>query len=175
VIHEKDPNYAWCGEAYGEFLEKMAGASRRCFFMGGEGELFAEAPAFSGNVYFTLFGAIGSSTASETDGTHVGDIFLPRDTLEEIFAFRNLLADIGVVADRFYLKGTNDYEFLLRDRARILFNSSSNAEKVKAALSDLITKQRLSVNIPDAPQRLDYVDVRFPNKIYYKKVGEISQ
>lgn len=166
-VHEKTPKYTWCGQAYKDFLVEEA---QKCFFVDDSGKLFAEAPYFSGNVYFKLYGLLSATTSP------IGQTYMEHEERSKLLTFADTVEAAGFIPDRIFAKGvmnganSHEYEMLLRDRSRILFSIESiqNREKIAAGLAELAMQGDFTINDPSSTKILDYIDVRFVNKVYYK-------
>ncbi len=167
TITEKTPKYIWCGDSKQDFISHE---NQKCFFLDESGSLFSESPYFSGDVYFKMYGRLGDIHATTTPvGTKpIGQEFLTSDIRNFIFDFAAMLTDIHMTPVRFFARTPNEYEMMLRDGSFVFFNNRSAIDYTKVALQKLLSQNSFTVDIPDSPHRLDYVDVRFTNKVYYK-------
>jgi hypothetical protein len=158
-ITEKQPVATWCGtnppEA-GAALDSLP----QCYFMDSSSVIFAPAPNFSGDAYFTYYGPV--------DGDPIGRSYIASTT-----EFAGL-ADLVQVARKLSLrpqylvaKGEGQYSLVVSGGAEILFDTeeplSAVAENLEALLKNQIFASSTSKDLP-----VEYIDLRFGNKLYYK-------
>lgn len=157
TIVEKDPRYVWCdGET--------------CFFVDNQGVLYADAPFFSDGVY-VIFSRGG------VDMTHpAGTSYLPPEgmrALEQIlehlkqYPVQVLGVDIrpdGDMAIRMNsLKGV-----AVNPQAFILVTKTDTVQTIHDALNLIMGDKGFVDTLKLKGDKLEYIDLRFPGKIYYK-------
>ena len=142
-VEERQPFALWCDE--------------KCFLMDDGGFIFASAPALPGKSYMTFGGGIFATS------TPIGQTFLPKafaGVLELIKRLRQAgFAPQGAIAENekdFSVKFGEGFVLLA------LFGDDANAlvRNLQLALSS--DPLRGKVN------KLEYVDLRFGNRVYYK-------
>src|SRR3989338_6592210 len=149
----RTPYALWCGAEKND-------VAKDCFFLDNQGLIFAPAPSFSGEAYFVFFGGVFDDP--------IGSRYLPLGDFENINKFVRQLRneDIPVYA---LLHGTDgDYTAFLKNQAgeesRILFSTEDSLETTLHNLEVLWKEKKLGSR---GGARLNYIDVRFGNKIYY--------
>lgn len=157
TIVEKDPRYVWCdGET--------------CFFVDNQGVLYADAPFFSDGVY-VIFSRGG------VDMTHpAGTSYLPPEgmrALEQIlehlkqYPVQVLGVDVrpdGDMAIRMNsLKGV-----AVNPQAFILVTKTDTVQTIHDALNLIMGDKGFVDTLKLKGDKLEYIDLRFPGKIYYK-------
>jgi hypothetical protein len=143
-----------------------------------KGYVFDKAPTFSGNIYFEFRTSVSSSPV----GTNV----LSPDTVEHIISLKNELAKLFAVygdktagkISRVDVRGGGDYEFQIvrtdskKTAWKLIFSGKQVPEvlldNAETALTAIANDKRPSKNIAD----LDYMDLRFGRKVFYKFAGE---
>lgn len=159
-LSERKAAYTWCGENFPtdeESLEK-----EKCYFMSADGYIFDRAPFFSGAVYFKFYGP-GA----------MGSVFAP-DYFNKLIDFKYTILSMGLHPNIFNLKKDNDVELYLSSNnsfvqaPKIIFKSNSDLQKVAENLQAAVTTDPLKTNLKDTYDKLNYIDLRFGNKIYYK-------
>jgi len=142
-VSEREGKYLWC-QSSGE----------PCYFMDETGYVFAEAPYFSGNIYFKFFGLI--------DDGPLGSYYA-ESNFKKLTEFREEIAKLALNPSAMYADSEN---FELRTSLGIKiylkedFNSTKSAENLRLILGSDELKKRSA--------DLDYIDLRYGNKVYYK-------
>ena len=157
-IGERKPAYAWCSGL------PTDSSDSKCFFMEDSGYIFSEAPHFSGNAYFVFYGGIGSSTNSI--GTH----FLSSNEIAAFAAFKSTLEQKGVVITSLFVRDMGVREASLLKHGKIIFKASDDLSSISNSIQ-LLKKNTQLLNSAGTTT-LDYIDLRFGNKVYYKFVGD---
>ncbi len=163
-ITEEAGKYLWCGEKF-TGLKQVA----PCYYVNNQGEIFAEAPFFSGNIYFKFFTPlVGDSpkapignTISASEGFHTYIEFM-----DSVQALDLPLAGFVTVSDtenNIVLYGKNTTEL-----PRIRFSSDADLVQVANDLALVLKTEAFAGDREDILSRLDYIDLRFENKAYYK-------
>lgn len=154
VVKEREPRALWCGEnRLGE------GSTPSCYFLDEHGFVYAPAPSFSGEVYIRLYGPLGG-------GEPIGQFFLTAEYFTKLRAFAEALQSRDVKALELALIDERDAELYLEDGTKILLDPSEDLDYVLDNLLSVLTsatfKERDKIN-------LEYLDLRFGNKVYYKE------
>lgn len=144
-----------------ENLEKAS-----CYFLDEFGYIFSTAPDFSGNLFFRYYGG-------NTADMPVGSGYLPEEVFRERSFFIKSLAtlDLNPVA---YEWRKNGDSFVYLDPGRdkglrgfLIFNNKDEPGDVFQNLSLAISHddfRDMNVTLVD----MEYIDLRSPNKIFYK-------
>jgi len=157
-LTEREGKYVWCGED----LSKI---KSECSFMDTSGYVFSVAPYFSGDVYFKFFGELS------------GDYF-SRDIFEKIISFKDALTNMGFKSISLYVKGDEDIEIYLNSNIlppnspKIILRKDFDLEKISINLQTALDTEPLKSNLKKEQSSLQYIDLRFGNKIYYKFSAE---
>ena len=167
TIVERKPNSLWC------FSESKDGNIRNnanlgmCYFLDEEGVIFSEAPDFSGNAFLRYYGLL-----DETEQP-IGKIYLPIGKFKEMSRFVSSLETLGLNTVEFRAESENDYEVKLKNGIKIIFDAKQpfdkTLENIESILSEVDLKGEYSAN---NPPKINYVDLRFGNKVYLKIKGE---
>lgn len=127
-----------------------------CFYLDDEGMLFSRAPLIAGNIVMEVAASstvmqnvyLGQKISQESFGTISGLV----KKFEEVFHEK---------PSKVILKNDNVFEFLLASGLRIIFDSEIDFQKIFRNLNIALQ------NIKEK-EKLDYIDLRFGNKVYYK-------
>lgn len=157
LLSERKPSYIWCA---GTIDTIMADA---CYFLDNSGFIFSKGPTISGNAYLTFFGLITTSNP-------IGETFLGT---EKILAIEELKKTLD--ADRITLKAIvavdeDVFELHLASGGKIIFKAEDLPRR--AASSIELLKKKTELLNHSAKRKLEYIDLRFGNKVYYKFVGD---
>ncbi|MBM2818033.1 MAG: Cell division protein FtsQ [Parcubacteria group bacterium] len=162
-IAERERNALWCFSEAGEGSLIKNENSSRCYFLDKGGLVFSEAPDFSGNSFLRYYGLL--------DGTidPIGENYMTHDRFKEVSRFVKSLEDLGINALEFQAESENDYAVNLKNGVKIIFDDKQpfdkTLENIQSILSEVDLKGEYS---PTNPPKINYVDLRFGNKVYLK-------
>lgn len=148
VIQERVPSSLWCDDF------------DKCFYMDGEGYLYSESADLSGSSFIKYYGAPGISIVSPIKSVYSpGMDFTTLNFFVQQVERRNL----DVIKVRHTDAG--DIELVLDTKAKIIMRDDQDTTKILEILDAILKENQtdLSNKIPS----LDYLDVRYGNKIYY--------
>ncbi|MEI7513625.1 MAG: hypothetical protein WCJ74_03340 [bacterium] len=151
-IVERKPQALWCKNVEDENPPD-------CYFVDTSGVVFAKAPFFSGNVYFVYKGDLGKEDPLGAQ------IFTAQD-FSEFEAFVTQVGkklNISIVGVE--LKDQGDFDFLLSSGARIMLNKNISYDDMFNNMDAVLKSKEFSSSTINS---LDYMDMRFGNKVYYK-------
>jgi cell division septal protein FtsQ len=144
--------YLWCEH----------GETEVCSFMDERGIVFAAAPYFSGDAYLKIF--VGERGAYP---------FTPISTqqLALVTMLDEKLRAINIDPVDFYFNG--EHELVIDfshhgDRAKIFIDPTRDVESALEALFSALRTDPLRAHYADSSQVLQYLDLRFSNKVVYK-------
>jgi len=146
-IVERDAAALWCGK---NIIEDERSISISCYFVEESGLIFAPAPHFSGSVYFEYYSGLlnGGTTVNPIDR---------RFLTEEDFAERLLIDNDGV------------REFFLSTGAgKIILNTGDDYQQALRNIQVALESKRLEREEDDIAPELEYIDLRFDNKVLFK-------
>lgn len=155
-INERKPYYLWCG------ARSLVSTQDGCYFLDIDGYAFAPAPYFSGHVYFE-FQKQFNAGSMDPIGTH----FLPTEEFKRLIGFRNALRALDIYPDTLAIDENGDYIFVLAGNTRIIFNPAQDFDLLfNNLLATFDTEQFKGKKIENTS--LEYIDLRFKNKVYYR-------
>jgi hypothetical protein len=150
-IKERAPEALLCAEAEGS----PAGG---CAFVDGKGFVFEKAPYFSGDIFLKLL-----DEREEKHQIELRKNIISEDEFKKLIEFKNLARKNDIKISSLILKKDNLYEFRTEEGWRILLNERNaptlSFENLKIALDSEVKEER---------KNLDYIDLRFGNKVFYK-------
>jgi cell division septal protein FtsQ len=151
-IVERKPETLWCQDNGDEALPW-------CFFVDSTGVVFAEAPYFSGNVYFIYKGKLNQENPMGAQ------IFTKQDFSIFVSFIKQAGSKLGLDIVGVELKDVGDFDLLLSSGTKILLNKNISYDDMYNNLDAVFKSQQLSSSTLST---LDYIDMRFGNKVYYK-------
>lgn len=152
-IRERHPDALWCEGEY----DPHDPVPHPCYFVDSDGLIFAEAPLFSGNVFVRYYGLYG--------GVPVGRQLLELATYREEAYFLQTLPKFSLEPTDVILHENNDVTVYLMGDARLLFNRTHSLGEVLQNLDSVLSSEPLEGR---ESLELDYIDLRFGNKIFYR-------
>ncbi|MDP3958266.1 MAG: hypothetical protein Q8Q36_02265 [bacterium] len=157
-VIERAPAYLWCGSAR-EIV------TSECFSLDETGYVFDRPAVFSGSSLARFYGAL----AGEGDGA-VGKRFLPENEFAELRRFLVAAEALGLAPSSLVKKGgqAGDYEISLKEGGTLLFTLDGGAEKPASNLESALDTDPLKKNMAAKRSALDYIDLRFGNKVFFK-------
>lgn len=175
-ITEREPAALWCGDvvpiiAYTFVDEPDINREEiwgTCYQVDSNGYLYAEAPVFTGNVYPRYYSSLEQARP-------VGQYMLPSNDefakFQEFFTSFSSIPGEELVA--LLIVDERDVELYTKKGIRILaLRSEISSGGLLTKLKALFTSESI---IPD--QLIEYMDVRFGNKVYIKplEIGEPNE
>lgn len=147
-INEREPHGIYCRDE-----------SPSCYLVDDDGYIFADAPRFSGPVYFTYI--------TPLEGNPIGQFVMGDAQYQAISIFAEELTHdgYGVIGVRETRSGY--YEMLLEHDAKILFNRAEDYSETHATLTSATRAESYAEQVDEGKQ-LEYIDLRFGNKVYYR-------
>jgi hypothetical protein len=164
VITERSGSYLYCGSSIPEAHRDIG---ENCYFINDDGYIFDKAPYFSGNVYFKYYLEIPEK-ASDMLGQYV----MPIDDFHNLSRFVDGVASVGF--EPIYLtKKEGEYSIYLKKNQedidhKIIFNTDSDLDLILIDLSAAMKKPEFADEINSKYTTLQYIDLRFKNKVLYK-------
>lgn len=161
-IEERQPFAVWCRAGTAD-LTVASSTPRECYFLDETGFIFA--PASDSQKSATSY-VFGGGIKSDTP---IGALFA-ESHMEGILAFLKLLQENNLTPVGAAVEGDNDFHVPLQNRFYIKASFGANAEDLVRNLTLVLESERLK----DRHERLEYVDLRFGNKVYFKLEGAQS-
>lgn len=160
TIKERTPAGLWC--------DKKTTVEEECYFLDEDGYVYADAPMFSGNVFFRNYGNI-------IEKEKIGTNFLNSKKFKEISFFVKSIKDIDLNPISFFADENGDYEIYLGDNSKdysfyggkIIFNNDDNLGEIFDNLKTILKEKVLTIGSSGDVQ-LDYIDLRFGKKVFYR-------
>ncbi len=162
-IAERQAKYIWCGDS---------ASTSSCYLADQTGLLFSPAPGISKNVMFVIYSPLPADAVGKAPLARAGFARLDETigSLPAVLDFSGLKrSDVGSVR----VSGDNDYFFMIENIAdrgseewELRFKAESKLSSVASYLKALW--QSAEFQAERSARALDYVDLRFGKKVYYK-------
>lgn len=153
----------WCG---GDTTADDA--SKPCYFTDDTGKIISTAPYYSGNMYPRFFG--GNLSAAETNP--LGKTFIDSALFERLLAFRDRITALGFQVKAINIPSGKEYSYILdlgsQKTAVVRFLAAANYQTLADNLAVALGKKEFAEKIKINHSSLEYLDLRFTNKVYYK-------
>lgn len=163
---ERTPAHTWCGENLPP--SDVSFEDRKCYFLDESGFIFDVAPFFSGDVYFRFFGKV-----REEGEDPIGAAYFP-EIWTNLISLRETMTEMGLKPSSILIKTDGDVEVYLDSRAlppdsqKILLKKDSNFSVVMENLSSALDTEPLKTDFKKRYSELEYLDLRFGNKVFFK-------
>ena len=162
IVKERQPFALYCGDTFIDTREVLG----QCSFLDERGFIFARAPDFIGNIFFKYFG----KTATQTSGGPyelLGLEYMPQDKFRDLTLFLGSFEELKMKPTSLTRLDEIDFEIRLKDGSYILFGGEQSLTSVLGNLQSVFES---GIILEREDMQLDYIDLRFGNKIYYKFV-----
>jgi len=162
-VAERIALYTWCGE----YPPELNTSEQKCYFLDESGFIFDEAPYFSGDVYLRLYGEDGVNLENPAGSYFSQKIFY------NLIALRNNIGGMGVATKAIYVTVDGEVRILLPARGdgrnpEIILKADADFNKVAENLQAALDTEPLLSKFKTQYSSLQYIDLRFGNKVYYK-------
>ncbi len=160
TVSERQPFALWCGST------QTAGASSQCYFLDRYGYVFSPAPDFSGDAYFKYYGLVPYESP-------VGSSYLSSsEKFTELSRFVATVKSLHITPLYLVAKSQDEFELYLYGGGKLIFDDHEPLSKVGEYLAKLLTTESL-VPQKNGELLVEYIDLRFGNKLYYKVRGGV--
>ncbi len=150
----------WCGT-------NVNAENPQCYFTDESGKIVSEAPQYSGNVYPRFF---GGALAQGTDP--LGNTFTNEDTFQNLLAFEERVETLGFQTKAIIIGDSDEDSFMLDlgngKTAPVRFQKADDFTILAGNLSAALGNPELTQSLKTDKANLEYFDLRFTNKVYYK-------
>lgn len=166
-IRERAPFALWCGAIF----ENQNDDRETCYFTDSDGFIFAEAPHFSDNVYLKFYAPLETPETETTaeNRSPIASRFLSPDQFRNINLFHDLLLRDGITISKAVAMPDGDWSFMMDEEGKILFNVAEDPMRLAADFESAFRAELGEPNDPKLRNNIDYVDLRFGGKVFFKK------
>jgi cell division septal protein FtsQ len=128
-----------------------------CFFVNDEGVIFSPTKYDSNTDVIKAFGKITSDPIRQA--------YTDKKTFEELIEFSKLLRRLNIVADQVWTTNGEVYAFVTKEKVKIYIDSESDLISMFDNLDTVM--KRDAINQAQF-SNIDYIDLRFGNRVFYK-------
>jgi hypothetical protein len=159
LVEERNPAALLCA---GSNATGTDSGAISCSFMDENGFIFQPAPSFSGGI-FVKFIDQRQATSSSIENAAIGKETISEPELQKLLSFEKLLGSQAITVSKIILKKNGEYEIYLKEGWYILLNSKNEPNP---SFNNLLLV--LDSNIKEKRPQLEYIDLRFGNKVFFK-------
>ncbi len=156
TLEERRPVALWCSAS--------ENVQAPCYFLDRDGYLFALAPEFSGPVFTRFYGPLSSAEPLRAT-------LLDSTTFRSLIGFIEKVGELGLKTESLLVRDEYDYELLLTGGSKIFFARSDELSRVLENLSSVLSSETFKER---GALSLEYIDLRFGNKVYYRYTKDSS-
>jgi predicted nucleic acid-binding Zn ribbon protein/L-rhamnose mutarotase len=165
TLTERTGMYLWCGDVPRE----LASSNEPCQFIDDSGVLFSEAPYFSGPVHFVIF---GRKVSTDIIKPVLGTSLFTEDDIDSFMLIEKELEKHNLKAYGIFITPDETRILLSRSLASekniIRLNARVPLDKALRNLFSALEVEKLKTQMAKEPDQLEYLDLRFTNKVYFK-------
>ena len=162
-VSERTPHALWCGDVYLNTEDELG----HCYFMDDTSFVFAKAPDFTGNIFFKYFGALDDPDFSASSSP-LGHVYMQEADFSGLEVFLEAFKELGYIPVSFAKIGDGDVSVRMKSGVEILYGRDMRLAVVLDNLQSVLESNAFS-NI--AQEDVEYIDLRFGSKVYYKLRG----
>ena len=159
TIKERKGEYLWCsGDA----------DNSNCYFLNTDGYIFSDAPYFSGGVYFKFLGGGISDDP-------IGKQFLSTEKFNALIQLKKAMYNLKLNPSAVEILDNGEYHFILTRSSGVRSNppkvripANFDFEKIVSNLDSSLEAEPLNAQLSKGFPTLQYIDMRFDNKVFYK-------
>lgn len=161
---ERKPDSLWCfGDSSEDGNVPKNENSGKCYFLDKEGVVFSEAPDFSGSTFLRYYGLLDDIEQP------IGENYMTSEKFREVSRFIDSLEILGIKVATFRAESESDYEIDLKNGIKIILDDKQPFDKILENIQSILTEVDLKKEYsPNNPPKINYVDLRFGNKVYLK-------
>ncbi len=156
-VNERTAAYTWCGTV-------PTTTEENCYFLDASGYVFDTAPYFSGEVYFKFYGDITNPLGS----------YFSKQNFQQLISFKDVLISLGLKPVALYITTDGDIQIFLSggttllNAPKILLRADADLKNVAENLQAALNTEPLQSKFKNNYAKLQYIDLRFGNKVYDK-------
>ena len=164
TVSEREAKYTWCG-AEKSLVED---SSEKCYFLDDGGYVFDVAPYFSNEVYFKFYG-VAKEGSDDPSGA-----YFSQNIFSKLVLFKEAVGNIGLKPSAFVLENSGGIYMTifpknsLNENPKIILTTDLDFEKAARNLQKALDTDPLKTDFEKKYASLQYIDLRFGNKVYYK-------
>lgn len=154
AVVERTPAALWCGNT----VSPDTHTPGICYYLDATGFIYEQAPTPPPSVFVWLYGALDQSEP-------VRATFLGVDAVRQFTTLEQSLKEAGAPARAIVVNDKQDAELYLERGERVIIGWTDNPSDISARLISVLSSDPIE---KAGPEQIDYIDLRFGNKVYYK-------
>jgi len=168
TLLERSSEAWWCGEEL--FTEENA-SEKKCYAVDESGVVFDDAEEFQEHA-LELYGALSKEAVRGrfTEKKPLGFYFAERGAYAELMVFAEKLRAYGLSPETLIKREEGDYAFIFANGSSIIFDNNTKKDILMIHLNTALETGQISKEDFSSPfSPLEYLDLRFENRVYYKR------
>ena len=167
-MDERDAKYTWCGVVLPQT------DNQTCYFMDENGYIFDVAPYFSGEVYFKFYGETDLPAQTGVNSASPMGSYFSKQNFQQLISFKDVLVGLGLKPVALYTTSDGDIDIFLSGGATlttgpmIILRADADLQNEAENLEAALTTEPLQSKFKNNYTSLQYIDLRFGNKVYDK-------
>lgn len=162
-ITERAGSYLYCGAIIPEVKTDIG---ENCYFVNDDGYIFDKAPYFSGDVYFKYYLSL-----SGKENSPLGEQMMKEDRFHKVTRFVDGVRSIGFDPIYLVIEKDNLESLFIKTNSiphEIIFKEEDDLGVILGNLKVAMEQKEFSDEINKKYDKLEYIDLRFKNKVLYK-------
>ncbi len=171
TVTEREPAYLWCGENIP--ATRLEAFANDCYFVDDTGFIFSLAPQFSESVYPKIYTKlINSDTENLIEINPIAKYAMSSEVLSNVSTFASKIATSALKPSAYSITEDGDAIIFLFRNSDILpevrYNPKHDPITASSGFKTAISSEPLKSKLTTSFSTLEYIDVRFANKVFYK-------
>lgn len=162
-IEEREGSYLYCGPSIP--LNELE-IGENCYFINNDGFIFDQAPYFSGDIYFKYFLEL------DNDGSYLGVQMMEPNRFQRLTRFIENIRSLNFIPVYLFLEKDGLVSLYLKKTGsnypKIIFKEDDDIKILFENLKLAVEQKEFIDEINEKYDNLQYIDLRFENKVLYK-------
>lgn len=154
-INEREPYVLWCDDNF----VPTEDINEKCFFADNKGYIYSKAPNFSEKSIFKHYSKLKQANPIRAS-------IFDESKFKEIDSFRQFIDGLGLSSYKLIMNPDKSCEIYFGNGGKIIFDLSQNLIEVSDNLQSILNAKDFENK--DFLWKLEYIDLRFGNKVFYK-------
>lgn len=155
-VKERLPEFLWC-------REDAAVGPETCYDMDGGGFIFASAPTIQNPAHLKFYGFFDAGSDP------LGAVYLGPERFQEVSDFLAALRGIDFLPTALKRSAEGEYRVSLKRGTDLLLDERGDLSRALSNLSSLLDDVELAALFARDPLPFEYIDLRLPNKVFYRR------
>ncbi len=166
VLEERRAAFTWCGHEAPVYEKRFE--QEECYFLDQTGFIFDTSPFFTPGVYLSFYGGINRELSP------IGQTIRTKNRIEDFRELIEAFEKHELSSHSIVVGPDGQNQFLLNnfsttgDFAKILFNEESDLDDILDKVDFTFTEELFKEQFKTFSSKLEYIDTRFNNRVFYK-------